>query len=222
MLIHEYGHFSAKGTDSNGEKYELHFKPTLSNISKIGTPKEIIQAIDLLYGYENKKLLDTLDARGVQLIQDISLSTAIKFLQVCCEDDIRALTGYYKEPENPERGHYIDFVDGYETPLAVLELAKHCVIHGIIGKSKSKRNRRSTNAGRQAEEFSAQELADLARVHLELSREEAWSMTVTELLMLINAKAPPEDRPSDEEMEAFRAQCKAIDDKIKARAKKDK
>ena len=72
---------------------------------------------------------------------------------------------------------------------------QHMIYHGMIGHTENKitSNRAGTTADFEPERF-----AELARLKLHMSRDEAWSLTMTEFISLWNTEYPPTDKQMDE------------------------
>ena len=80
-----------------------------------------------------------------------------------------------------------DFVSTTQAMVSdIITLAEHCLVHGVCGKVESK------GKGEPVTEFDAYSYMELARIHLNLSLDDASRMTMTEFLRLMEAKFPPE------------------------------
>jgi hypothetical protein len=84
------------------------------------------------------------------------------------------------------------YIKGIESQQNIIELAKILLKNGIVGKSKRKQTNENSKS---LSEFNAIEYINMARMHLGLNLDESKTMTVTELIMLMESKYPEkEDR----------------------------
>lgn len=216
----EYGHFKVKF-----QNQEYTFTPSFENITKIGSPSDIIQAfcdvnhISYLEWIKTYSLRDSsIDKQCAKYSGHNALQAAVLVLRSCCTTDCTPMVGSFR------MGKKAYYQVGFESPDKIIILAQHLLKHGIIGESK----RKSTNSrAKKLPEFNAVEYVDLARIHLDLSRDEAWSLTMTEFVKLFEMKFPDsQDKEPDtyqlnkDEYMKKRAEAKAIRDKIKAQRAK--
>lgn len=176
MVRTEIGHVQI---DIGDKRYKLI--PSLINISKIGTPKEIIEAFEIIdnpvkFHYrinEGKTELVAYDfAQGFE--------KAAWILQ-CCGLPER-LTGYVTIRDS-DKGYPCSYiVQGKINTHDVFVLAAHCLKHGICGIVKE--NSKST----PMTEFDARHFIILAQGILGSTLEQAENMTMTELSLYLNAK----------------------------------
>lgn len=80
-------------------------------------------------------------------------------------------------------------------------IAQSLIQHGIIGKAKVRKLQRH-EGGQASSEFNAFEYISAARTHLEMSRDEAEKLTMTEFQMLLAAKFPDQKGFTKEEYDA--------------------
>mgnify|MGYP005986888389 CR=1 FL=1 len=161
MLLKKYGHCSI---EYGGVKYVVI--PSFINISKIGEPTDIVEAIKGLHSS------DPLDV----------YCSAFSILQSCCDLDFP-----------PELFGDLSMTDDGINKLDVspeqindlIVLASHCVKHGIIGDVESK-----GESGDPLVEFDAYEYIDLAVEHFNLSYDEAAKMTMTQFVRRMHTKYP--------------------------------
>jgi hypothetical protein len=175
MLL-AYGHAEIEW---QGDVYRL--APTFANIAKLGSPVEIVE------------LFKSFSSPGAQWHK---FNIAVCVLNACSDKPIpEKLTGFVKFSERQQRFMYHQPAHGLPMLDDVITLAEHCLIHGICGKTDKKTD------GDPLKEFDAMVFIELARIHLDMSREESASLTMTEFVRLMEVKFPPakEDGLSVEE-----------------------
>lgn len=204
----EYGHITI------ASPFEMSFIPSLENINKIGSPQEIIETVSDVYSLRERHFLNNIENPTTDLINSIkktagksALRASLVVLYSCCDRDPSKLVGHFKE-----NGHYAKGIESFEN---IIELAKALLKNGVVGKSA----RKSTHDNsKKSNKFDAVYYINIARVHLKLSREESSRLTMTELIMLMEAMHPEEDTGkvsmSKEEYKEKMAKAKAIQAKI--------
>lgn len=174
-MLTEYGHTKVRW---QGKEYTL--SPSLINISKLGTPTEIIE--------DFKQFIEA------SVIWKFIIAT--RLIDACSDVEIPdSLIGTVKYSENKNKFLYVQPSHGLPMMNDVIVLAEHLFIHGICGKVKD-----SKKSGEPLTEFDSYKIMELARVHLDLSAEEASKMTMTEFFRMMQVKFPPEkdDKPDPE------------------------
>ena len=179
-MLTAYGHVKIEWGDR-----VFSLSPSFVNIAKIGNPKEIIDTFKDFISSTN-------------LI--VKFSIALNVLKCCSDKDIpETLTGGVKFSERQQKFLVVNPAHGDAMINDVITLAEHCLIHGVCGKVESK------GKGEPVKEFDAYSFMELARIHLNLSLDDASKMTMTEFLRLMAAKFPPEknedEAPPEEERE---------------------
>lgn len=166
-MLTAYGHTKIEWGDK-----EFILSPSFINIAKIGSPVEIIDVFKQFISSTNIVF---------------KFSIALNVLRCCSEPELpESLTGGVKFSERQDRfmitqpGHGISMISD------VIVLAEHCLIHGICGKIERE------SQGEPATEFDAYSFMELARIHLEVSVDDAAKMTMTEFSRLMEAKFPPQ------------------------------
>lgn len=158
----QYG-FAAVVID--GVSYTL--APTLSNMAKIGTPKEIV------YSFAD---LSASAYWGVR-----SLCAAIKILQACGLPS--NITGEIVWSHHSKTRIFsigkIPVIDD------IRNLAWHCLKHGVIGNSKSKST--ASGSDNYSEEFNPHQYISAAMKLFNLSLSEAEGLTMTKLVYLLES-----------------------------------
>lgn len=183
MLV-QYGHGEITW---QGVKYRL--APTFANISKLGTPSEIVDNF--------KRFMTTCSAVW-------KFDHALFVLNTCMNKPLPAdLTG---RAEMSERlGKLVYRKPRHDLPMFydVIALAEHCLLHGVCGDV----DQSGRSTGEAIKEFDALEYIEMARIHFGFSSEEASNMTMTEFIRMFNAKFPPEkDKgPTPEQEDAMLA-----------------
>lgn len=184
MLIN-YGHVKINW---RGEEFIL--SPTFANISKIGSPTEIIE--------DFKSFITTLNVMH-------KFNIAINVLNCCSDKELPVeLFGKTKFSERQQKFLYVKQLHDLPMIEDAITLANHCFVHGICGKSDKQGD------GDPIESFDAYEFMELARVHLGLNANEASNMTMTEFVRMMDAKFPAEksDEISQEENDEMLAWLK--------------
>ena len=174
-MLTEYGHVGVRWQDT---QYVL--SPSFINISKLGSPKEIID--DFKQFIESNDIWKFIIATGV--------------LNACSDKEIpESLIGKVKFSNRHKRFMYVKPSHDMDMFNDVIVLAEHLLLHGVCGKSDSEKK----GKGEKLEEFDAYSFMEMARVHLDQTSEQAANMTMTEFIRMINAKFPAEesDAPSE-------------------------
>lgn len=147
---------------------EYILKPTLKNIRKIGTPKEII------------KLFSTLHYKAHHYVT--SFGAAADILNHCgLPRDVTGTIDYSvrsgRRMINP----------GYIPPSDVFTLAEHCLAHGVVGVVDHDDDD-SDKTGETLEEFDAHSFIVDATEYLGMTLSEAEQLTMTQFVFLVKAK----------------------------------
>ncbi|HCU0591093.1 DUF6246 family protein [Enterobacter kobei] len=195
---------------SVGEK-EYFFRPSFINMTRIGEPKEIVQAFYDLHHDEVSALLQSaLEAYGhipgwmVQHIKSTSygrkaIMAAMTVLDACCDDDLTTLIGEIRPAK--ASGKTFKIRRGSMDEFDMLVIAQSLITHGIIGKAKVRKLQRH-ESGETTTEFNAFEYISAARNHFGMSRTEASQLTMTEFQLLIAAKYPDQKGFTKDEYDA--------------------
>lgn len=173
MLLN-YGHAKIEW---QGVEYNL--APTFANIAKIGTPTEIIS--------DFKSFVSTLNYMH-------KFSIALNVLNACCDKELpESFTGRSMYSERDHKFKYVPPKHGQNVFGDIINLAQHCLHHGICGKV----NRDDDGEdSKPLNEFDSYEFIELARVHLSMTRDEAKDLTMTEFVRMMRVKFP-EQRDDD-------------------------
>ncbi|PNU36554.1 DUF6246 family protein [Serratia marcescens] len=190
---------------------DYFFRPSFGNMSRIGSPAEIVERFAELHTSEAPRLLSAAVAAYGEIpgwllayINSPSFSSSAIFagmivMQACCDDDISALVGELRPSKRGRRAFV--FRRGSLPASDIIILGQSLITHGIIGKAKVRRlQRHETNSF--VSEFSAFEYISAARNHFSMPRAEAEQLTMTEFQLLINAKYPDQKGLTAEEYDA--------------------
>lgn len=200
---------------NNGAE-EYFFRPSFTAMSRIGTPEEIVETFYALHNDEAtprlKALVDNYQAipehqrrfyaaySGSDIAPAFALkwllssacskaaiSAAMIVLTACCDRDTTPLTGELVPGKTGRRAFM--YRSGAMPISDMVLIAQSLIQHGIIGKAKVRKLQR--HEGRStSSEFNAFEYISAARTHLDMSREEAEQLTMTEFQMMLAAKFP--------------------------------
>lgn len=160
---------------------EFTFSPSFSRIASLGSPQEIVGLYASLH--------------GPRAAQDATYVLAC----LCEQDDPTPLVGWFDEA-----GAHA----GLMPPGEQIIIARHLMLHGIVGKA-----RPDKGDGKYSDKFEAAEYISIARVHLGLSSADAGALSMTEYQSMMEMKFPDtkskqRDIPSREEYQAAMAAVK--------------
>ena len=190
---------------------EYFFRPSFINMTRIGDPKEIVQAFYDLHHDEVSGLLQSaLESYGLipgWLIQHIKSTSygrkaflaAMTVLDACCDDDLTPLIGEIRPAK--ASGKSFKIRRGSMDDFDMLVIAQSLITHGIIGKAKVRKLQRH-EGGDATTDFNAFEYISAARNHFGMSRGEAEQLSMTEFTLLIAAKYPDQKGFTKEEYDA--------------------
>lgn len=212
----QYGDFTAH--TKNGD---FTFRPSLENISKIGDPQSIINTFSDVHMFPLFRWIETCKniensalEKAIPIYKNKAMIAAKLILTSCCDRDATEFFGDWDLVGKKIVGRV-----GLESnPDKILTLAKHLMFHGVVGKSDNKETKKGA---KKSPEFKAVEYVTMARNKngLGLSREEAWSMTMTELVMEMEAIIPPKTddngAPTDEQYDNVMAMIADIEKRKK-------
>lgn len=169
-----YGHASIRF-----DGREITLIPSLKNIERIGSPKEIIDTFKFI-------------SKGI--FDHQSFLKSMHILECCLEkgsdEDLSELFGHLSPSYHGDR---ILFKRGLQNPNTALTLAAHLLMHGVCGKSAKV----SKKEAKPVEEFNAAEYINIARRNFNLSYDEAKNMTMTEVLMMCQQSLDSEKGESE-------------------------
>lgn len=154
----------------------VRFRPSFLAMTRIGTPREIVQCFVDVCGVPA-----WLCEATVRPWQRGRFAAACVVLLSCTdEDDLSWLIGYVNE-----RGRYVPGALPLED---IVGLASGLLRHGVTGDAKPDRN---TKKADYSNEFDARAFVSSAMAHLGTSESEAWNMTMTSYIHAMRAKFPP-------------------------------
>ncbi|AVG33330.1 DUF6246 family protein [Enterobacter asburiae] len=196
---------------SVGEE-EYFFRPSFINMTRIGEPKEIVQAFYELHHDEISNVLQSaFEVYGLipeWLIQHIkstsygrkAVMASMTVLAACCDHDVTQLIGEIRPAK--ASGKTFKIRRGSMDEFDMLVIAQSLITHGIIGKAKVRKLQRH-ESGETTTEFNAFEYISAARNHFGMSRTEASQLTMTEFQMLLAAKYPDQKGFTREEYDSI-------------------
>ncbi|HGJ5884186.1 DUF6246 family protein [Arsenophonus sp.] len=178
---------------------DYFFRPSFENLTRIGTPKEIVDVFTKLNNSEARKVIyDASRTYGTVppwLIKILNkpaygrsvLSSAMIIMQACCDMDCDDLVGEWLPGK---RG--LIYQPGLIEIKDIITIGKELASHGIIGKAKIRKLQRHENKTAFADEFKVIDYINAARAHFNMTRDEASKLTMTEFQLMLNAKCPLE------------------------------
>lgn len=190
---------------------DYFFRPSFGNMSKIGTPEEIVQAFYALHNRESQKLIietalytGTVPAWLISYINTSrvtrdAISAAMGVMQACCDTDVSKLVGEIVPGRTGKRAFV--WKVGKMKPQDRVAIASSLITHGIIGKAKIRQLQRHESKTTTTE-FKAIDYINSARTHFRMSRDDAERLTMTEFILLLNAKYPKQEGFTREEYDA--------------------
>ena len=190
---------------------DYFFRPSFANMTNIGEPQEIVKAFYDLHNDESPELIKrAVEAYGcvpAWLISYLSrpqagkraLMAAVAVLQACCDRDVSPLTGELV-PGKTGRWGFV-WKRGSMPVSDIIIIAQSLITHGIIGKAKVRQLQRN-ETGQMTTEFHSVEYINAARHHFGMTRGEAENLTMTEFVLLLNAKYPQQKGFTKEEYES--------------------
>lgn len=171
---------------------------------KLGDGEELIDHYSVLHGM--KEYPQTPKAAQDFYMYTVGLSADV--LRACSDVDISKLV-----IDVVERNDVFRLKKSFGTQLTPdrqIIIAAGLLRHGISGVSKSKKK----SSGKAADTIDLWGFVNTARVHLEINKDEALSLTMTEFNQMMDIKYPPEktavDVISDEEYDAAMKNLAAI------------
>lgn len=203
--------------------HDYFFRPSFANMMRIGEPEAIVQAFYELHNDEYTSLIKRSVAAyggipqwlvsyiGRPQFKKAVVYSAMNVLAACCDDDISPLVGELR-PGLTGRWSFV-YRKGAMPVTDMILIAQSLIQHGIIGKAKVRKLQRH-EGGEATTGFNAFEYISSARTGLELSRDEAEKLTMTEFQMLLSAKFPEQKGYTREEYDG------AADDYFARKAKR--
>lgn len=188
---------------------DYFFRPSLANMTRIGTPGEIVERFTELHHSDAPRLIQAaMEAYGVVpewLVRHIntmggeSIKAAMVVMQACCDEDVGRLVGELRPGKTGKRAFVYRL--GKIPVHDIIILAQSLITHGIIGKAKVRRLQRH-ESNSFVSEFNAFEYISAARNHFSMPRIEAEQLTMTEFQQLLAAKYPDQKGFTREEYDS--------------------
>lgn len=172
-----------------GEK-EYLFRPSLSAIESLGSPRKIVELYALLFS--SPQINPFWPVNSYRSWEREVISVAYDVLVACCNEDVTPLVGCMGSK-------WGSFVSGAMPSMDMVHLARSLMTDGIIGIRSNLRPAKKPEE-EYTPEFKAKEFVAQAVAHLGVSSEEAWNMTMTEFAGAMQSKfGKPETLPPVEE-----------------------
>ncbi|MDB4306028.1 DUF6246 family protein [bacterium] len=197
----EIGHFkiSAGGIDYN-------LTPSFKNILKLGSPTELVGLFSSAHEIFNPaKSHDKLDYMS-------AVMNSAFVIRTCCDIDPTKILVDVMRTDKGLKLHY-NSTRGAMTPERQLMIAAGLLRHGVAGVKKES----ESSKGDAADSVDIWEFVHTAMVHLNMSKEDALSLTMTEFVRIFDKKYPPEktaaDSISDADYDEAMARLKIINAK---------
>jgi hypothetical protein len=199
----EIGEVGLSDSAEGGKDYLL--RPSFEAMNRLGSPAEIVRVYATIHGSDALALIDLCATNPAKFTKWLSssmgmvservLSQAMHVLQACCDDDLTTLIGEWKGWKN-----CVVYRPGKMPKNDIIVIAQSLMQHGIIGTAKVRKLQRHESS-ETTSEFSPFEYISSARSHLDMSREEAGRLTMTEFSLLLAAKYPDQKGFTKEEYE---------------------
>ncbi|HEJ7025763.1 TPA: hypothetical protein SMF53_002060 [Serratia marcescens] len=204
---------------------DYFLRPSFANMTRIGSPAEIVERFAELHTSESPRLLEAaVEAYGevpgwlLAYINAPSFSSSAIFagmivMQACCDDDLSALVGELRPSKRGKRAFV--FRRGKMPASDIIVIGQSLITHGIIGKAKIRKLQRH-ESNSYVNEFNAFEYISAARNHFNMPRAEAERLSMTEFQLLLAAKYPEQkgftreeyDQVMDEDEKRWQAMMK--------------
>lgn len=208
---------------------DYFFRPSFSNMMRIGEPEAIVQAFYDLHNDEYTSLIRRsvaayggipqwlLDYIGRPQFNKPVIYSAMNVLSACCDENVSTLIGELR-PGRTGRWSFV-YRKGAIPLTDMILIAQSLIQHGVIGKAKVRKlQRHESTEGTNG--FNAFEYINTARVGLDLSRDEAEKLTMTEFQLLIAAKYPDQKGFTREEYDKVADDYLAKKKRREAKAKR--
>lgn len=172
MILAEIGEI---GIQTGGKLHKL--RPSLYAISQLGTPAEIVS----LYA----RIMDDLELTRPAVEE-------VLFICYTCLEGDEPLFGNFVPTQRPKRGtSAVRFKPGPVPIENAVHIARSLLLHGVTGALPPLPQKPGAEPPSYSAEFDARANVSLAMAHLGASSEQAWQMTMTELVGALRAKFPP-------------------------------
>lgn len=174
MIITQVG---MAAIDYDGERYTLN--PSLAAMAKL---RDHASLVDSLLGSDKS---DTERTEAAHTI-----------LMACCDKDLYPLlVGVVESKPRVRSGVVVGYQNKrHEPPVSSVHaicMASQMVRHGIFGVQPERPDTKPTEDADYTPVFKPEKMAAMAQAHLGVSQQEAWSMTMTSILLALNEKYPP-------------------------------
>lgn len=185
--------------------HDYLLKPSLVNMTKIGTPEEIIETYSVIAGYSDMQQLNQapcLDAQLLFLKDSIKrrAELAKHVIACCCDEDVGELVGEYVDggPLDDGTGRKLVYQAGLMSDSDAIATALTLMTHGVVGQVNIRIPQRVASQS-YTQKFKAIDYIITARNHLGMSKDEAQALTMTEFMLLMANKFPQQEGLTAEE-----------------------
>lgn len=172
---------------SVGDRHVL-LRPSLLNMTRLGSPKEIVATFVAVCGQPRLSGNPWLDKEQLKRWKRRQFEAALDVMICCADEPIHDLVGHVNE-----RGRYIRGALPLED---IVGLAFGLLKHGLMGDAVQK----SRTASRKdySDEFKARDIVAAAMAHLGATESDAWNMTMTSYIAAMNSKFPTPENAKPE------------------------
>jgi hypothetical protein len=182
-----------------GDK-EYLFRPSLSAMDSLGSPREIVEKYGVLFS--TPSINPIWPVQSYRSWERDVMSVAYDVLVACCDDDVTPLLGHMGSK-------WGSFVPGAMPAMDMVYLARSLINDGIIGLKPE--GLLAKPKEEYTPEFRAREFVAQAVAHLGIDSDKAWNMTMTEFAGAMQSKfGKPETLPSLDEHDDAMARLKEI------------
>lgn len=158
---------------------DVTFRPSLLAISRIGSPKDIIETFVTLLEPPRHDFQAKRQFRAA--LHTMSCCAGAQ----CDLENLDQLIGIYTD----SAGELV-YQAGVMPTEDIVTIAQHLIRHGVAGVSP--KGDEPMVKGEPMREFDAAKFAAMAVAHLGMSESDAWSLTMTSLLSALHSKFPPD------------------------------
>ncbi len=207
MLNVKYGHTKVR---FNNAEYTL--SPTFEAMALIGEREDIMAVFAKLHAAEINQFMGMFSRYSPEIVGMIKqysrkvtgpqqLAAAHLVLSCCSKDDLSPMIGKYVVKDR------VFYQVGFESPQNIIALAQHMIYHGMIGHTTNKQAKsKSSTSGT----FDPADFTELARLKLNMSRDESWQLTMTEFVSLWLTEYPPKEDERESPMDLSVNEFEAI------------
>lgn len=169
------------------------FRPSLLAMDSLGSPSEIVEKFATLYSAPPENPYFPMQAYRSWERDIVSVSYDV--LVACCEEDVIELVGHMGT-------RWGTFKSGLIPSSDMVHLARMLMVNGLIGDVPPAKS--GPSKGEYSAEFDARKYVSQAVIHLGLTPDAAWNLTMTEFILYMREKIgePEQKTPTLEEYDA--------------------